>query len=87
MCTKIACAAIKRPKSGKVYVLPQPYRHHDIAHRMHDAGVDIAAEDIQGFVLDNGRFVDRIEAARIAMKSGQVEKMISPPNLYTEDLW
>jgi hypothetical protein len=41
----------------------------------------------QGFVTDIGDFVDRVEAARIAIECGQIKELKWPPNLYSEDLY
>jgi hypothetical protein len=45
----------------------------------------IVTQDMQGFVTDTGRFVDRTEAAKIAFEAGQIkeEKRI----LFSEDLY
>lgn len=40
-----------------------------------------------GFVNELGEFVDRLTAARIALESGQIEKLNWPPELYSEDLY
>jgi hypothetical protein len=42
---------------------------------------------VQGFVTTNGMFVDRKKAAQIALKSGQVKKLMCPPELFSEDLY
>lgn len=39
----------------------------------------------QGFMTDNGRYVSREEAARIAYEAGQIDKKIE--YLFSEDLW
>lgn len=42
----------------------------------------------QGFVTNEGRFVDRKEAARIALEAGQVKELKSGSGeLFSEDLW
>lgn len=63
-------------------------RHHLIISDMvenHKISPPIKGE--QGFVTDSGEFVDRITAAKIALESGQIEKLNYPPNLYSEDLY
>jgi len=43
---------------------------------------------IQGFLTDKNRFVDRKEGAKIALESGQIEKLTySNGELYSEDLY
>lgn len=45
-------------------------------------------ETHQGFLTSTGRFVDRKEAAKIALASGQIEKLnYSDKELYSEDLY
>lgn len=45
-------------------------------------------EIIQGFLTNANRFVDREEAAKIAIESGQVENLTySKYKLYSEDLY
>lgn len=41
-----------------------------------------------GFLLSDGTFANRIKAAEVARRSGQLTKpLIAAPNLYSEDLW
>lgn len=85
---QIAQAAINY--DGKVWAVEVPGRHHTIARtRFETLGPDYHLEGraIQGFVTTRGRFVDRKEAAQIAIESGQLEKLSWPPDLYSEDLW
>lgn len=44
-------------------------------------------EENQGFMTSLGRFVNRKEAAKIALECGQIDKLYSPPNLYSEDIF
>ncbi len=39
----------------------------------------------QGFVTTHNRFVDRVEAVEIALKSGQIKE--TKKQLFSEDLW
>lgn len=39
---------------------------------------DITGMGKEGFVLDNGKFVNRVQAAKIAKRAGQVKYMSSP---------
>jgi hypothetical protein len=41
----------------------------------------------QGFITHEGVFVGRVDAARVAIESGQIEQLQWPPELYSEDLW
>lgn len=73
---KVERAAIKWP-SGEVLT---GRRHSDVYRRK------VSEEGcIQGFVLDDGSFVTRDEAASIAFVAGQIPS--SKSQLYSEDLW
>lgn len=41
----------------------------------------------QGFVTQDGRFVDRREAKRIAYRAGQLIRETHPTDLFSEDVW
>jgi hypothetical protein len=86
MSETVACAAVKL--DGAVWQLPQPARHHHILWALDQVlpGRAIEAHD-QGFVTSAGRYVGRAEAAGIALKAGQVERLHAPPDLYSEDVW
>jgi len=88
---KIISVAIKTA-DGLIHFLPKPNRHADVVHALHKATEYkmsnlIIAHGEQGFVTDEGTFVNRIEAGKIAINSGQIKKMEYPPTLYSEDLW
>jgi hypothetical protein len=70
-----------------VFTLPRPNRHHNILWWLSVLSVPSQLTHDQGFVTSAGRYVDRLEAAEIAQRSGQVQTLISPPHLYSEDLW
>ena len=80
---KIVESAITQ--DGKIYT---GRRHHNVIADMvntHKLPIPIKGE--QGFVDENGKFLDRLEGADLALKSGQIQKLSWPPNLYSEDLW
>ena len=64
------------------------WRHMNCLYQMvaitglmqHEAG-----EEIQGFLTNTNRFVDRKEAGGIAFKAGQIDKKNN--HLYSEDLY
>lgn len=64
-------------------------RHHNIISDMRTKYLifDKQATRYQGFVLDDGTYVDRIQGGILALVFGQIEKLKWPPNLYSEDLW
>jgi hypothetical protein len=83
--TKIAHAAIK--KDGIVYV---GKRHHNCIRTMADCGLSLPVTKgaIQGFVTDEGAFVDRKEAFVIASNANQIiEKHGGKDELYSEDIY
>lgn len=91
MVERIVAAALI--KNGVVYSLPRPARHDSVIRHAHQAlglsedPMESLRDDGQGFVTSEGRYVDRVEGARIAISSGQVRKLKWPPLLYSEDLW
>lgn len=69
-----------------------PARHPTILHAFHalDTMVAFGHPPDQGFITSTGRYVDREEALKIALTSGQ--PMIDHPGrhareLFSEDLW
>lgn len=77
----ILCAAIKRIEGKKcvpyhdgtndICFIELGYRHHDIFQRF-QGEVSRNPKD-QGFYTSKGRFVDRDEAAHIALLAGQID--------------
>lgn len=84
----IVAAAVRR--GGITFSMPAPARHHSVLHAI-DAtvGGDFAvwAGHDQGFLTSTGRYVDRWDAAEIAVAARQIEAPRWPPCLYSEDLW
>jgi hypothetical protein len=83
----IVAAAILR--GSLVLSLPRPARHHDIIRSMtgYRIGFDPSLM-IQGFLTDEGRFMDREMAATHAVIHGQIIRLgFQPDKLFTEDLW
>lgn len=66
------------------------WRHHNCLYQMvailgkaqHEIG-----ENIEGFLTNKNRFVDRKEGAKIAIESGQIDKLEFGSQLYSEDLY
>ncbi len=74
-------AAIR--KDGKVWTGPN---HASIIHDIAASGGRTPVTGEQGFVTHNGSFVDRAEAGKIAIDSGQVKELRNGGNrLYSED--
>ena len=82
--TRVKAAAI-RDNTGAVHTLPAPARHNEIIKSMFPK---VDPEDERGFLLSDGRFVDRVKAKRIAEAAGQLLPDASTlPKLYSEDVW
>ncbi len=61
------------------------HRHYMIMNKIHDkTGKDPFLGE-QGFVTDTGRFVSRTEAARIALRAGQIK--LPKAELTSDDLY
>ncbi len=96
--TKETIVAAALRIDGVVWSLPPPTRHHTLnyawasAHQRKNTTTgewELArlGEHDSGFLTSTRRFVDRPEAARIAIAAGQITALIAPPNLFSEDLW
>lgn len=82
--------------SAVVYITTKDNRQFEIpCHRHGDAFYIISqffkvdeidkTKTIQGFLDENGKFMNRIEAKRHAFACGQVQEYVG--ELYLEDLW
>ena len=86
MSSKIKEAAVKFEKHG-VHSLPRPHRHHTVLRKFPMSDI---ANSIQGFIDENGSFLNRKDACQRAIETGQITlpKRTSPQNqLFSEDLW
>lgn len=77
---------------GVIYSLPRPARHHDVMQRIPKLGPNVQPEvDLQpanqGFITSSGRYVDRGEAAVLAIQAGQIERPRWGEMLYSEEVW
>jgi len=93
---KIISAALKL---GEVIIsLPKPNRHHDLLRETFLATGDakFGKDATQGFLTDQGTFLTREEAFRVAFEFGlfkwwNTSEDRTPPRnsgkLYSEDLW
>jgi len=70
---------------GEVYNIVAPARHHDVIAMMKKGGVKPKE---QGFLDDEGRFLNRQEARKVAEEAGQLlDRAIQSPDLFSEDVW
>ncbi len=88
---KITHVAVKTPT--EIWSMPKPNRHHDVLRLMSHHEVHAYGNEIQGFLDENGKFLDRKTAYVLACTTGQIDRSWHPPNsydgneLYSEDLW
>lgn len=83
MTIRVTSAAIK--VNGEVWSLPRPARHCHLVWAWAEAHQQRLPQHEQGFVLNDGTFVDRGMAAYVAYRAGQIDKEKSI--LFSEDLW
>jgi hypothetical protein len=73
---------------GIIASLPAPARHGDVLRKLFDFNQTVVVgADRQGFLTNTGRYVNRRDAAAIALAAGQIDKLQVTPDLYSEDLW
>lgn len=83
----IVASAIKL-SDGRVFTAPRPGRHCHAIGLAVAAGLERVVDEVQGFMTDNGRFLDRDEAGRHAIEAGQIAALKWPHmGLNSEDVW
>lgn len=86
----LVMAALKLP-DGRIVSLPRPARHSDLFLKIQQDGMPpsemVKPEIIQGFIRDDGKFVDRKEATELVKDSRQNRKPLRGSLVTTEDLW
>lgn len=83
----ITHVAIKH--NGKVHSLPAPNRHHHILWKaVEETGKGLHGGE-QGFLDDQGNFLDRFQALEHALACNQVKDIndIRAGRLFSEDVW
>lgn len=85
---RVVRAAI-RDDNGGVHSVPAPGRHHDVIREMRKRGfIGFVSGQRQGFLLNNGTFVRRKTAYKIAKEAGQLKNGNTIATVLTsEDLW
>jgi hypothetical protein len=84
---KILLAAIKTGDNQVSVALQPDSRHNSIFNHLAEIGFDVL-KCKAGFLTSHGRFVDRIEAKKIAIELGVIDPTkITRPQLYSDDLW
>lgn len=86
----IECAAIKNG-DGMIWT---GKRHHNVIATIIQATGEKPIGAVQGFVtmernesFPQGRFVDRAEARKLCVETGQVKAFCHPSELFSEDLY
>lgn len=74
---------------GKIYSLPAPLRHYHVISVICYDSDRIVVDDEQGFLDDDGNFLNRVDALEHALKNNQVKDPdnIRAGQLFSEDLW
>src|SRR6056297_1520437 len=96
---KILCSAIwykelnmnpSNPINIKEGIVFCGFRHHNCIHQMCSItgkrNCEVG-ENIQGFLTNKNRFVDRVEGGKIALQSNQIKELKWGNKLYSEDLY
>jgi len=86
--TKLTHVAIRF--RGIVYSLPAPNRHHDVIRKiLRETDATYVCNDEQGFLDENGTFLNRRQALVSAELLGQLKPgtVIRAGQLFSEDVW
>jgi hypothetical protein len=73
---------------GELHSLPSPNRHHHIIYKIaFETGDRIEGE--QGFLDDQGNYLNRVQALKHALECGQHKNPddIRAGRLFSEDVW
>ena len=75
--------------NGVTHSLPKPNRHHHVMHMLAFANGNQSIDgETQGFLDDQGNFLDRAQAWDHAKACGQIIRKVSPDGeLYSENVW
>lgn len=84
---RIILSAIRTGGDHVAVAMHPVSRHNYIIHHLVKCGFETPIKGEQGFLTSNGRFVDRVMAADIAKRAGQIVELEYPPNLYSEDVF
>ena len=77
---------------GKTYSLERPFRHHHVLTMMHMDGVVLYGPHKEGFLDEDGNWLNRKDAFVLASANGQLNRRKGPEfyqgdELYSEDIW
>jgi hypothetical protein len=84
---RVETAAV-RTDDGVIHTLPRPARHWHVMKACEAKGCGYIRQDMQGFVLNNGRFATRRAALSVAIRAGQLLPTAGNPHqLLSEHVW
>lgn len=84
---ELIVAAAIRVRPGLIVMAERPGRHGNCITPASLISCDRMSGGEHGFVTNRGRFVGRIEAAKIVAASGQGSKREGVNGLFSEDMW
>lgn len=72
----------------KSYTRNKPYRHHHIIGDIHAETGDMNIRGDQGFIADDGKFLNRADARQYVIECGQLkeEEIVHDRHIFSEDL-
>lgn len=75
-------------ENGMVLTLPRPARHSHLIETASAFSLPVVPPEGQGFLMEDGTFANRRDAALAALYHGQVrEEDLLGDELYSENLW
>lgn len=83
----ITGVAIRHRETKAVFSMPKPARHDTLILELVKLGEPDFAKGEQGFVTEDGRFLEREEAFVYALRFGQLKNTKLRRLLFSEDLW
>lgn len=87
---RIVQAATRDRKTGRIYSVAVPGRHHNVVSLMKQVGAAGHGHEgsVQGFITSRGRFLGRREALKVATLANQLIRKTPPDDrLFSEDVW
>jgi len=84
---KIVSAAVRLGPT--IISAPPPARHHHLVNALSGLSAQIVVQpEDQGFLTNEGQFVQRVEARKIAEGAGQLlPRQSNLDELFSEDVW
>jgi hypothetical protein len=84
----IVGVAIKHRRTGEVFAMTKPARHFNLLEQLRSDGKFEFTHGEQGFLTDEGTFIDRFQARGYVELNGQPTlHRVGTRDLLSEDLW